>query len=93
MMLALPDELSAMLDIMQQDVGGMVLAGFLLGSRLAKESSDESKQSELLRAIASGEFTLQSPAAPLDVERIRTENQKIDRIIAYLICECISKGY
>jgi hypothetical protein len=95
----LPDELKAMLAMMQPDVGAMVIASFFLGTRVGKESSGTSKQSDLLLAIASGEMTLQPtgaelrkrfPAAPQDVESIRNENQKVDRIIAHLICERMS---
>jgi hypothetical protein len=100
MTLRLPDELKAMLAMMQQDVGGMVLASFFLGTRLAKEASETNKMTDLLVAIASGETTLQPsgaelrqqfPSAPSDVESIRTENQKVERIIAHLICERLGR--
>jgi hypothetical protein len=100
MTLRLPDELKAMLAAMQNDVGGMVLASYLLGTRLAKEESDTSKQTDLLVAIANGDTTLQPsgaelrqrfPTAPSDVESVRNENHKVDRIIAHLICERLNR--
>jgi hypothetical protein len=100
MTLRLPDELKAMLAMMQQDVGGMVLASFFLGTRLGKDASDTSKLTELLIEIASGDITLQPtgaelrqhfPAAPSDVESVRNENQTVDRIIAHLICERLNR--
>lgn len=100
MTLRLPDELKAMLATMQHDVGAMVLASFFLGTRLGKESSDITKLTELLIAIASGDMTLQPtgaelrqhfPASPPDVESVRDEDQKVERIIAYLICERLKK--
>jgi hypothetical protein len=101
MTLRLPDELKAMLAMMQQDVGMMVTASFFLGARLAKEAGETSKQTELLLAIANGDATLQPtgaelrqrfPGAPPDIESIRDENQKVDRIIAHVICERMATG-
>ena len=100
MTLRLPDELKRMLAMMQQDVAGMVLASFFLGTRLARQASDATALIELLGAIASGDTTLQPtgaelrqqfPAAPSDVESVRNENQKVDRIIAHLICERLNR--
>ncbi len=100
MILRLPDELKAMLEKMQHDVGGMVLAAFLLGDRLGKKAEDTEKLLELLNEVASGDMTTQPtgaelrqqfPTAPQDIEAIRTENQKVERIIAHLLCERLSR--
>lgn len=100
MVLRLPDDLKALLATIQQDVGGMLLASFFLGTRVGKEATDASQLTELLRGIASGDTTLQPtgaevrqrfPAAPADIESIRTGNQKVDRIIAHLVCERLAR--
>jgi len=97
MTLRLPDELKAMLAMMKQDVSGMVLASFFFGTRFAKQGGDAT---EILFKIANGDLTLQPtaaelrqqfPTAPSDIESIRNENQKVERIIAHLICECMNK--
>jgi hypothetical protein len=92
MTLRLSDELKEMLAIMKDDVGAMVTAGYFLGTRIGKEPQDASGT---LLSVASGDLTLQPSGAELrlkypgraDVEEIRNENQKVDRIIAHLVCE------
>src|ERR1700676_5337142 len=101
MTLQLPDDLKAMLATMKNDVGGMLLPSFSLGTRLAMHESGTRKQGDLLADIASGDMTLQPTAAelrqqflaaPTDIESIRNENQKVDRIIAHLLIEQFSRS-
>ena len=73
----------------------MATIAFFLGTRVWKESD----VSETLLAIASGKLTLQPSGAEQrlkypdrkDVQEVRDENQKVDRIMAHVIIECISR--
>jgi hypothetical protein len=94
MELKLGAELQGMLRTMiKNDPVGLITASFFLGEKLAKQANTDPSQT--LLAVASGDLTLHDtgaeirkrfPDASTNLEAILNENQKVERIVAHLIC-------